>query len=302
MSGRFRIVESVALDVENTDAAFAAIGEIAEMVRTRLADTLLVTGEIGPVTLRRIADVALAFHCDVLAVMPTEALAEHEPVVVWTGDGHLIQLSGLPRHPAHNAAKRVIDVAVALLALIVAAPLLAILSALILLESPGSPIFKHSRVGFRGRKFNCLKLRTMRTDAESVLRADPNMYEAYRQNHFKIPDGRDPRVTRFGQFLRRTSLDELPQFWNILKGEMSLVGPRPVVAEELELYGEGKDLMLSVRPGLTGAWAVNGRQSVGYPERCELELGYVRERTMWRDVQIVMRTAAVVLQMNLRAK
>ena len=302
MSGRFRIVESIALDLESPDTEMAGLGEIANFVRGGHADTLLVTGEIGPTTMRRIADVALAFHCEVLAVMPTEALAGHQPVVVWTGNGHLIQLTGLPRHPVHNAVKRVIDVTVSVVALVLSAPLLAVLSALVMLESPGNPIFKHSRVGFRGRKFNCLKLRTMRADAESVLRADPDMYEAYRQNHFKIPDARDPRVTRIGRFLRRTSLDELPQFWNVLKGDMSLVGPRPVVEEELELYGDDKDLMLSVRPGLTGAWAVNGRQSVGYPQRCELELGYVRERTMLRDVQIMMRTAAVILQMNLRAE
>jgi lipopolysaccharide/colanic/teichoic acid biosynthesis glycosyltransferase len=302
MSGRFRIVESIALDVETADAEMGALGEVADIVRSGRADTLLVTGEIGPSTMRRIADVALAYHCEVLAVMPTEALAEHEPVVVWTGDGHLIQLTGLPRHPLHNALKRAIDITVAVLALVVAAPLLALLAALVVLESPGSPIFRHSRVGFRGRRFNCLKLRTMRVDAETILRTDPAMYESYRQNHYKIPDERDPRVTRIGRFLRRTSLDELPQLWNIVKGDMSLVGPRPVVEEELQLYGDSKDLMLSVRPGLTGAWAVNGRQSVGYPERCELELGYVRERTMWRDLQIVMRTAAVVLQMNLRAE
>ena len=254
-----------------------------------------VTGEIGPTTMRRIADVALAFHCDVLAVMPTAALAEHEPVIVWTGEGHLIQLTGVPRHPVHNAAKRLTDIVIALVALVVAAPLLAVLAALVMLESPGSPIFRHSRVGFRGRKFDCLKLRTMRADAETMLRTDPQMYESYRQNHFKIPDARDPRVTRIGRFLRRTSLDELPQLWNILKGEMSLVGPRPVVEEELALYGDDKDLMLSVRPGLTGAWAVSGRQSVGYPERCELELGYVRDRTMLRDAQIIVQTAAVVM-------
>lgn len=295
MSGKFRIVESIALDVENPDSAWKDLGAITEIVRAGAADTLLVTGEIGPTTMRRIADVALAFHCDVLAVMPTAALAEHEPVIVWTGEGHLIQLTGVPRHPVSNAAKRMADIVIALLALVVAAPLLGVLAALVMLESPGSPIFRHSRVGFRGRKFDCLKLRTMRVDAESVLRSDPEMYEAYRQNHFKIPDEYDPRVTRVGRFLRRTSLDELPQLWNILKGEMSLVGPRPVVEEELALYGDNKDLMLSVRPGLTGAWAVSGRQSVGYPERCELELGYVRDRTMLRDAQIILQTAAVVL-------
>lgn len=301
MSGRFQIVESIGLNVAHVDASLAGLSDVAEIVRTGRADTLLVTGEIGPTTMRRIADVALAFRCEVLAVMPAEALSAHEPVVVWTGDGHLIQLTGLPRHPVHDAAKRLIDITVALLSLVVAAPLLAVLSLLVVLESPGNPIFKHSRVGFRGRKFNCLKLRTMRADAESVLKADPAMYEAYRENHFKIPDSRDPRVTRLGRFLRRTSLDELPQLWNILAGEMSLVGPRPVVDEELAIYGDDKDLMLSVRPGLTGAWAVNGRQAVGYPERCELELGYVRERTMRRDASIMLRTAAVVFHMNLQS-
>lgn len=302
MSGRFQIVESIALDVENVESSLAAVGTVAEIVRLGRADTLLVTGEIGPTTMRRIADVALVFRCEVLAVMPAEALSEHEPVVVWTGDGHLIHLSGLPRHPVHDAAKRIIDITVAAVGLIAALPLLAVLSLLIVLESPGNPIFRHSRVGFRGRKFNCLKLRTMRANAEVLLRDDPKMYEAYRQNHFKIPDGRDPRVTRVGRFLRRTSLDELPQLWNILVGEMSLVGPRPVVDEELAMYGDDKDLMLSVRPGLTGAWAVNGRQAVGYPERCQLELGYVRERTMLRDAQIVIRTAGVVLRMNLQSE
>ncbi|HEY4304177.1 MAG TPA: sugar transferase [Gemmatimonadaceae bacterium] len=301
MNGRFEIIESIGLDVETTEAELAGLGAVAAIVRAGRADTLLVTGEIAAATMRRIADVALAFHCEVLAVMPTEVPAEHEPVVVWTGDGHLIQLTGLPRDPLHNAAKRAIDVALALVALIVSGPVLALLAVLVMIESPGNPIFKHSRVGFRGRKFSCLKLRTMRMDAEQMLRSDAAMYEAYRQNHFKIPDDMDPRVTRIGRFLRRTSLDELPQFWNILKGDMSLVGPRPVVEEELALYGDDKDLMLSVRPGLTGAWAVNGRQSVGYPDRCQLELGYVRERTTWRDLQIIIRTAAMVLQMNLRS-
>ncbi len=129
-----------------------------------------------------------------------------------------------------------------------------------------------------------------------MLRSDPTMYEEYRQNHYKIPDARDPRVTRVGRFLRRTSLDELPQLWNVLVGEMSLVGPRPVVEDELVEYGDDRDLMLSVRPGLTGAWAVAGRQSVGYPERCEIELQYVRERSIFHDVRILLRTVSAVVK------
>ncbi len=107
----------------------------------------------------------------------------------------------------------------------------------------------------------------MKADAEAVLHADREMYDEYRRNHYKIPDDLDPRVTVVGRFVRRTSLDELPQLWNVLVGDMSLVGPRPVVEDELDHYGTARDLLLSVRPGITGAWAVSGRHGVGYPER-----------------------------------
>ena len=134
----------------------------------------------------------------------------------------------------------------------------------------------------------------MRADAEAILRADSEMYDEYRRNSYKIADDRDPRVTAVGRFLRRTSLDELPQLINVLKGDMSLVGPRPVIEEELEHYGPSRDLLLSVNPGITGAWAVAGRQTVGYPQRCEIELQYAREWTIGTDAVILLKTARVV--------
>ncbi len=164
------------------------------------------------------------------------------------------------------------------------------------LESPGAVLFRHERIGRNGRKFQCLKLRTMTSDAEAVLRADAEMYEEYRRNHYKIPDDQDPRVTMVGRFVRRTSLDELPQLWNVLVGDMSLVGPRPVVEEELEHYGTARDLLLSVRPGITGAWAVSGRHGVGYPERCEIELAYVRRWTLLSDVSALARTVGALVK------
>jgi lipopolysaccharide/colanic/teichoic acid biosynthesis glycosyltransferase len=295
LNGRFTIVDSIGVDVEASDESSPALNDALAKVRSGEVDTLLVAGEIGPSTMRRIADIALAFHCEVLAVMPTEVLEEHEPVVVWTRDGPLIQLAKLPRHPVDGVAKRAIDIIGASLGLIVSAPIIAVLAALVVLESPGPFIFKHERVGFRGKKFNCLKLRTMRPDAEHVLRSDPAMYEQYRLNHYKLPDDRDSRVTRIGRFLRRTSLDELPQLWNVLVGDMSLVGPRPVVEDELNEYRHDRDIVLSVKPGLTGAWAVSGRQAVGYPERCDIELRYVRERNLLLDTRIILQTARVVM-------
>lgn len=193
------------------------------------------------------------------------------------------------------AAKRAFDVVASLIGLIVVAPALAVLAALICLESPGPPLFRHERIGLGGRRFGCLKLRTMRPDAEEQLRANPALYDEYRQHHFKIPEDRDPRTTRLGRWLRRSSLDELPQLWNVLVGDMSLVGPRPVVAEELSVYQGSRTLLLSMRPGITGAWAVSGRNCVGYPERCELELNYVRGWNAWMDARILIATVGTVL-------
>jgi len=193
------------------------------------------------------------------------------------------------------AAKRAFDVVASLLGLIVVTPVLAVLAALICLESPGPPLFRHERVGLGGRRFGCLKLRTMRPDAEEQLRANPALYDEYRRHHFKIPEDSDPRTTRMGRWLRRSSLDELPQLWNVLVGDMSLVGPRPVVAEELTVYQGSRTLLLSMRPGITGAWAVSGRNCVGYPERCELELSYVREWNAWMDARILWATVGTVL-------
>jgi|KBSMisStaDraftv2_1062788.scaffolds.fasta_scaffold03595_8 lipopolysaccharide/colanic/teichoic acid biosynthesis glycosyltransferase len=193
------------------------------------------------------------------------------------------------------AAKRGFDIGASLIGLILVAPLLGALSALICLESAGPPLFRHRRVGLRGRRFGCLKLRTMRPDAEQHLRADSALYAEYRRHHFKIPADRDPRTTRIGRWLRRTSLDELPQLWNVLVGDMSLVGPRPVIDEELAVYQESRTTLLSMRPGITGAWAVGGRNCVGYPERCDLELRYVREWGPWLDAKILIATFGAVV-------
>ena len=291
--GRLDVAAILAVDVESEEGQHG-IERLAELLDAHEADAILVAGPVGPSTMRRVADLALLNHCELLAVMPTEMLADHDPVIVWSGDSPLVQLSGIPRHGLEAMLKRGVDVIGALLALLVLSPVIALLALLIRLESAGSPIFRHNRIGFRGRPFPCLKLRTMRADAEAYLKNDSELYESYKRNHFKLPDGGDPRVTAVGRFLRRTSLDELPQLWNVLVGDMSLVGPRPVVEEELGLYGRSTELLLSVRPGLTGAWAVNGRHDVGYPDRCDIELDYVRGWNLVRDAHIVLKTIRVL--------
>jgi exopolysaccharide production protein ExoY len=181
-------------------------------------------------------------------------------------------------------------------ALIVMAPLLLAIGLAVRLESPGGAIFRQVRVGRGRRRFQILKFRTMRPDAEEVLRSDPALYDLYVHNNFKIPEALDPRVTRIGRVLRRTSLDELPQLWNVLRGDMSLVGPRPIVPREIDHYGHVAPVFLRARPGLTGEWVASGHESIGYPARAEVELDYVRQWSLRRDWEILGRTASAVLR------
>ncbi len=197
-----------------------------------------------------------------------------------------------------RARKRVLDVASAGLGLLALSPLLGAAALWVKLDSSGPALFSQVRVGRGGRWFRCLKFRTMRADAEEMLRADPRLYQRYVSNDYKLPVDEDPRITKAGRFLRRTSLDELPQLVNVLRGEMSLVGPRPIVPAELEQYGSQAALLLSMRPGMTGEWAANGRGWVGYPARAQMELEYVVNWSLRRDVTLLLRTVLNVFHLR----
>jgi len=192
--------------------------------------------------------------------------------------------------------RRAIDFAGACLLLLLMGPLLVLGAALVLLASGRPVFFGHLRVGRNGSPFRCWKLRTMRPDAQAVLDRDPALRNRYIRNGFKLPQQEDPRVTPIGRFLRRWHLDELPQLVNVLNGTMSLVGPRPVVPEELAHYGAGAAELLAARPGIVGAWTSHGRLRPGYPERVRIELEYVRNATPVRDLVILARSIPVVLR------
>jgi lipopolysaccharide/colanic/teichoic acid biosynthesis glycosyltransferase len=203
----------------------------------------------------------------------------------------------LERSPWRRIGQRVFDVAGAALCLALLSPLLAIIALWVKLDSPGRVVFGHERVGLRGRLFHCLKFRSMHEGAERMLQSDEPLHDLYVTNGYKLPARLDPRVTRSGRFLRRSSLDELPQLVNVLRGEMSLVGPRPVVLEELREYDD-PDLLLSVRPGITGAWAANGRSTVHYPERARIELAYVQRSSFLLDLKLLVKTVPAVFHAN----
>lgn len=191
--------------------------------------------------------------------------------------------------------KRAIDKMAAGIALVLLAPVFGAIALAIKLTSRGPVLFRQQRIGRWGIPFTIVKFRTMHADAEERLRADAQLWHRYVANDFKLEADEDPRVTRLGQWLRKTSLDELPQFLNIWHGEMSLVGPRPVIAEELESYGPWVEAYLHVYPGLTGIWQVEGRNDVTYPERALLDVRYADEWTLRGDLSLAARTLPAVL-------
>jgi exopolysaccharide production protein ExoY len=200
------------------------------------------------------------------------------------------------RRPLGGALKRAADLVIAAVSLMAFLPLVTI-TALLVLLTMGRPVFyAHSRVGFERRPFNCLKFRSMVRDPDQVLeRHLAENPEAAREWNDTQKLRNDPRVTFVGRMLRKSSLDELPQLINVLRGEMSCVGPRPVVADELARYGAKAPLYLSTRPGMTGLWQVSGRSSVDYPTRVALDETYVRSWSVLLDLKILFSTVFILL-------
>ncbi|HEX8804020.1 MAG TPA: sugar transferase [Acidimicrobiales bacterium] len=201
----------------------------------------------------------------------------------------------VPARPARSPAKRALDLVIVVVAMPAVLVLGLLVALLVGLTSRGPVLFSQERVGLGGRRFRMVKFRTMHRAAESDLQRDAELWEEYVRNGYKVPAELDRRITRVGRFLRRSSLDELPQVLNVLQGTMSMVGPRPIVPSELENYGEQRAVYLSVRPGITGAWQVSGRSHVGYPQRVDHDREYVETWSLWRDVAILARTPVAVL-------
>lgn len=209
---------------------------------------------------------------------------------------HALSAANDPDIPARKSdfTKRAFDIVGASAMILVLLPIFIVIGCIVLSDR-GSAFYGHPRVGRGGRSFRCLKFRSMVPNAEVVLAqllaTDAEAREEWNRD-FKLKN--DVRITAVGRFLRKTSLDELPQLWNVLRGDMSLVGPRPVVTKELERYGADVYYYLSVRPGVTGLWQVSGRNNVDYATRVALDVSYVKERSTLLDISILLRTFKVV--------
>jgi len=190
---------------------------------------------------------------------------------------------------------RTLDLCGASIMLGLLSPVILVVSLTIFISSGMPILFRQKRLGKNGRLVTIFKFRSMRKDAEQILREDEELYRRYVANDYKLKPEEDPRVTKFGSFLRRSSLDEIPQVLNVIKGEMSLVGPRPVTPPEMEQYGEHAEELLSVKPGITGLWQVTGRSAIAYPERRYLELIYAQNKSIFLDLKIMLKTIRVVV-------
>ena len=208
----------------------------------------------------------------------------------------LLRLRNNLARPVNRWIKTIFDYVLTITGTIAISPILIVIALWIYKDSPGPVIFKHRRIGKNGKEFNCYKFRSMCVDAkeklEQLLANDPEARAEWEKD-FKLKN--DPRITKSGAFLRKTSLDELPQIFNVLKGEMSLVGPRPIIRDEMERYGEYIDDYLMVKPGITGMWQVSGRSDIDYAERVLLDSWYTRNWSVWLDITLLFKTFKVVL-------
>ena len=190
--------------------------------------------------------------------------------------------------------KRFFDIVISTIGLIVLSPVFLILAIIVKVDSKGPIFFAHTRIGKNGKKFKMYKFRTMYENAQDMIKDfTPEQMKEYKENS-KLEN--DPRITKIGKILRKTSLDELPQIINILKGELSIIGPRPIIEPELEKYEENKEKFLSLTPGLTGYWQANGRSNTTYEERMQMELYYVDNMSFKLDIKIFFKTILSVIK------
>jgi exopolysaccharide biosynthesis polyprenyl glycosylphosphotransferase len=277
-----------------------ALGHVADF-RTLLdragIEVVVICGYLPDGRFREVVDASLAAESQVLSVPRSNAIAGVQPALIWRRGQPLIELTAPTLKASQVFVKRVIDMVASLSGLVVLSPFLALVAVAVKLESPGPVFFTQERVGRGGRRFRIIKFRTMVNGAEK-WRDELLSRSVYSDARlFKVPD--DPRITRLGRWLRRTSVDELPQLMNVLRGEMSLVGPRPPLPSEVALYEEHHYARFDVKPGITGPWQVQGRNGVtSFDEVVALETAYIRKWSMWADLRLLINTVPVVLRMT----
>ena len=292
--GDYRIIGWVSPSTRRPPGALGGLRALAALIHEQDVETVVVGGYLRDERLRHVREICLAAGCELLYPMRAVRLGGVRPRLVWLHDQPYFELGAPVLRARALMIKRIVDVVGALVGLALLAPLMLLIAVAVKLDSDGPVLFAQNRAGMGGRRFRMLKFRTMRSGADGEkaqlahlnLTGDPRL--------FKIAD--DPRVTRLGRFLRRWSLDELPQLWNVLAGEMSLVGPRPFFERDLVTYEDHHFHRLGAQPGITGLWQVSGRSSiVDFEEVVRLDREYIERWSLWLDLWIVLRTVPAVL-------
>ncbi len=294
----FRFVGEVdTTRIEHADGPLGPTSAMMRLIDEHRADTVVLFGHLSEPLAERLARVADAAGCNVVCLPRTVALHGFEPQLVFHHGDPLMRLVRPGERGRQLVVKRAMDIVLSSLALLVLAPLYLTIALGVWATSRGPALFRQVRVGQGGRHFQMWKFRSMIASAQEQqdeLRSR-NVYGE--EPLFKI--AHDPRITRFGSFLRKTSLDELPQFWNVLRGEMSLVGPRPPLPDEVARYSEHHFIRLDVRPGLTGPWQVSGRNRIiHFEDVIRLESAYIADWSFARDAGILLRTLPAVIRMD----
>ncbi len=289
-------------------AAADALGTIADLphvLHDADIETVVACGYIPDREFQDLVNISLAAGCQLLAVPRSIEVAAVQPSLFWMGGSPLMQLTAPALHGQQLVLKRSMDILGSLLGICLTLPLMLVIAVAVRLDGPGPVLFSQARIGVGGRRFRFWKFRTMTHRVPDTVHreymtrmahgdeAGTRQQSADGRGVFKMID--DPRITRIGTYLRRSSLDELPQFFNVLKGDMSLVGPRPPIPYEFEAYDHWQFDRLSVRPGMTGLWQVSGRSLIPFRQRCELDVEYVRRWSILLDVKILLKTIPVVL-------
>jgi exopolysaccharide biosynthesis polyprenyl glycosylphosphotransferase len=269
------------------------VEDLSRILRTDFVDEIILTGPLHADVARRVIREARRNQIDVKVVPDLFGFEPDDPLVLERFGNISVLTLREERIPVFSLfLKRTVDAVSAAVALAVTAPLLTIIALVIKWESPGPVLYQAQRVGLKGRRFRCYKFRTMDVGADKLkehLRANNERQGPF----FKMTD--DPRITRAGRFLRRYSLDELPQLWNVVQGEMSLVGPRPHPLDDFERYDLADLQRLDVPPGLTGLWQITARRDPSFELGLALDLEYIRSWTLWKDIRILYKTVSVVL-------
>jgi len=293
----YRPIGFVDTHIPPAPSALGHIVDFASVLHDTSAEAIVVCGYLNDSRFHDIVDAALTSGCKVLAVPRSIEIAGVEPKLVWRHDQPLVELTTPTLRGGQLIVKRLVDVVGASVAFVVASPLMLLLAVLVKIDSRGPIFFRQHRVGRGGRLFKIFKFRTMVAGAEQ-RREELQGQSIYADRRlFKIVS--DPRLTRLGRWLRRTSLDELPQLFNVLKGDMSLVGPRPPIPSEVDLYEAHHYARFDVRPGMTGPWQVAGRNVItDFEQIVALETRYIRDWSLLGDIGILFRTVFVVLRMR----